>query len=127
MITLSLIILAYLIGSISSSVLLCKYFKLPDPRTQFSKNAGTTNALRIGGKKLAAMVFLSDFLKGVIPILLASFMKNKVYVRTKDTFGGACLDFLKARSSGHHQPNTGAGDDSPGRKAMQTTDFGPKA
>jgi len=27
--------------------------------------------------------------------LLASFMKNKVYVRTKDTSGGACLDFLK--------------------------------
>ena len=59
-----IIISAYFLGSISISILLCKWFGLPDPRAQGSKNPGTTNVLRIGGKKLAASVLLLDALKG---------------------------------------------------------------
>lgn len=61
---------AYLIGSLSSAVMLCKVSGLPDPRTQGSGNPGATNVLRMGSKKLAAMVLLIDVLKGVIPVLI---------------------------------------------------------
>jgi len=61
---------AYLIGSLSSAVVLCKVAGLPDPRTQGSGNPGATNVLRFGGKKLAATVLIIDVLKGVIPVIV---------------------------------------------------------
>lgn len=61
-----IIFCSYLLGSISSAILLCRLFKLPDPREFGSKNPGTTNALRIGGKKLAITVLLLDFSKGLL-------------------------------------------------------------
>ncbi len=64
-------LLAYLIGSISSAVVVARLMGLPDPRTTGSKNPGATNILRIGGKKAAALTLLGDVLKGVIPVLLA--------------------------------------------------------
>jgi glycerol-3-phosphate acyltransferase PlsY len=67
----ALILIAYLVGSINSAIILSKVLKLPDPRTQGSKNPGATNMLRIGGKKIAAFVLLIDVLKGLSPILLA--------------------------------------------------------
>jgi glycerol-3-phosphate acyltransferase PlsY len=63
---------AYLIGSISSAILICKIFRLPDPRTQGSKNPGATNVLRLGGKKAAIFTLVGDILKGVIPVWVAS-------------------------------------------------------
>jgi len=65
------IILAYLIGSISSAIVTCKLMKLPDPREQGSGNPGATNVLRFGGKKAAIITLIGDVLKGVIPVLLA--------------------------------------------------------
>ena len=67
----ALILIAYLVGSINSAIILSKVLKLPDPRTQGSKNPGATNMLRIGGKKIAAFVLLIDVLKGLSPILFA--------------------------------------------------------
>lgn len=66
-----LLILAYLMGSICSAVIVCKTFNLPDPRTEGSKNPGATNVLRIAGKKYAIMVLVIDLLKGTIPVLIA--------------------------------------------------------
>lgn len=63
-----LIICAYLLGSISSAVLICRLLKLPDPRKQGSHNPGATNVLRIGGKKAAIAVLLCDMLKGTITV-----------------------------------------------------------
>jgi glycerol-3-phosphate acyltransferase PlsY len=65
------ILLAYLIGSISSAIIVCKFMRLPDPRSQGSRNPGATNVLRIGGKKPAIITLLGDTVKGVIPVLLA--------------------------------------------------------
>jgi acyl phosphate:glycerol-3-phosphate acyltransferase len=65
------IVIAYLCGSLSSAIIICKLLKLPDPRTQGSGNPGTTNVLRIGGKKAALFVLLGDVLKGFLPVLLA--------------------------------------------------------
>ena len=50
LITALLCIAAYLGGSISSAILVCQLFGLPDPRTQGSNNPGATNVLRLGGK-----------------------------------------------------------------------------
>lgn len=74
-------ILAYLLGSVSSAITVCKIFNLPDPRATGSKNPGATNVLRIGGKSKAAIVLLGDLLKGVIPVLLAKiFLLSPVLV-----------------------------------------------
>ena len=62
---------AYLLGSISSAILVCRLFGYPDPRTQGSSNPGATNVLRIAGKPAAAMTLLGDVLKGALPVLLA--------------------------------------------------------
>lgn len=65
------VIVAYLFGSVSSAVIICKIMGLPDPRTQGSKNPGATNVMRIGGKKAAALTLAGDVLKGIIPVVLA--------------------------------------------------------
>lgn len=67
----SLFVLAYLMGSICSAVIVCKMFSLPDPRNQGSKNPGATNVLRLFGKKYAVWVLTADILKGMIPVLIA--------------------------------------------------------
>lgn len=66
-----MIFFAYLCGSISSAVVVCKVAGLPDPRTQGSGNPGATNVLRIGGKAAAACVLVFDILKGMVPVWLA--------------------------------------------------------
>jgi glycerol-3-phosphate acyltransferase PlsY len=65
-----LIVLAYLLGSISAAIITCKLMGLPDPRTVGSNNPGATNVLRHGGKKAAAITLLGDGLKGLIPVLI---------------------------------------------------------
>ena len=70
----TLIVCAYLIGSISAAIIVCKILNLPDPRTQGSNNPGATNVLRIGGKKAAAVVLIGDGLKGAIPVLIAQYL-----------------------------------------------------
>lgn len=69
-----LLILAYLLGSINSAMIVCKIMRLPSPLSSGSKNPGTTNVLRIGGKKAAAFTFTGDVLKGIIPVLIGHFM-----------------------------------------------------
>ena len=66
------IVVAYLIGSLSSAIILCKLAGLPDPRSEGSGNPGATNVLRIGGKKLAATVLFIDVVKGVLPVTIVS-------------------------------------------------------
>lgn len=64
-------IVAYLVGSICSAVIVSRIFDLPDPRTEGSKNPGATNVLRLAGKHYAMLVLLADMLKGLLPVLLA--------------------------------------------------------
>jgi glycerol-3-phosphate acyltransferase PlsY len=65
-----LITAAYLLGSISSAILIARLLGLPDPRGQGSGNPGATNMLRIGGKKAAGFTLAGDMLKGLIPVLI---------------------------------------------------------
>ena len=62
---------AYLVGSVSSAIIVCRMLGLPDPRSEGSGNPGATNVLRLGGKKAAAITLVGDVLKGVIPVLVA--------------------------------------------------------
>lgn len=62
------IVIAYLFGSISSAVLICKVFRLPDPRQNGSNNPGATNVYRLGGKIPAVLTLFFDVLKGMIPV-----------------------------------------------------------
>jgi glycerol-3-phosphate acyltransferase PlsY len=59
---------AYLLGSISSAILVCKLFSIGDPRELGSGNPGATNVLRIGGKFPASLVLTFDVLKGTLPV-----------------------------------------------------------
>ena len=69
-----LIIFAYLLGSLSTAIIVSKLGHIPDPRTQGSGNPGATNMLRLGGKKAAALTLLGDMLKGLVAISLASML-----------------------------------------------------
>lgn len=74
---------AYLIGSVSSAILVCRVMGLGDPREAGSGNPGATNVLRIGGSKakLAAGITLAgDLLKGVIAVLLAKYLNLDVWM-----------------------------------------------
>lgn len=64
-----LVVIAYLIGSVSSAIVVCRLMGLPDPRTQGSRNPGATNVLRFGGKKAGALVLAGDMLKALLPVL----------------------------------------------------------
>lgn len=72
--SLLLIACAYLIGSISSAIVVCRALGLPDPRTQGSKNPGATNVLRLSGKKAAIVTLAGDLLKGLLPLLLGKWL-----------------------------------------------------
>jgi len=64
-------VLAYLIGSISTAILVGKLIAGEDIRSHGSGNAGATNALRTYGKKAAVFVLLGDVLKAVVAVGVA--------------------------------------------------------
>jgi len=70
MLDISLVVFAYLLGSLSTAIITCKLMGLPDPRSEGSRNPGATNVLRYGGKKAAAITLFGDMLKGLLPVLL---------------------------------------------------------
>lgn len=88
-------LVGYLIGSISSAVIVSRIFNLPDPRVEGSQNPGATNVLRLAGKQYAAIVLIADMLKGFLPVLLAILLKSGPI-----TIGFTCL----AAVIGHMYP-----------------------
>lgn len=81
MLTVFLVVCAYLLGSISFAVLMSKLFGLPDPRSYGSHNPGATNVLRSGRKAVAALTLLGDATKGWLAVWLA-----KHYAPHDETF-----------------------------------------
>jgi len=67
-----LTLLAYLLGSFSFAIVLCRLNNRPDPRRNGSGNPGASNMLRIAGKRLALWTLLGDLCKGLLPVLLAA-------------------------------------------------------
>ena len=66
----SVLILAYLLGSIPSGLWIGKAFFKINLREHGSGNTGTTNTFRILGTKAGLVVFAVDFLKGTLAVLL---------------------------------------------------------
>ena len=62
--------IGYLLGSISTGVMLSKMLTNTDIRSHGSGNAGTTNMLRVLGRKMALMTFVGDMLKGIIAVFI---------------------------------------------------------
>ena len=74
----TLFIIAYLLGSIPSAVWIGKRYYGVDVREHGSKNAGTTNVLRVLGTRAALPVFAIDFLKGFVAVSIFSLLKYDV-------------------------------------------------
>lgn len=64
--TLLVLIACYFVGSVSGAYILSRVFFHKDIRDEGSGNAGTTNAVRVMGKKLGYTTFAIDVLKGVV-------------------------------------------------------------
>ncbi|MEM7027765.1 MAG: glycerol-3-phosphate 1-O-acyltransferase PlsY [Pseudomonadota bacterium] len=71
-----LIIIAYLMGSIASAILVCQLLGLSDPRSGGSGNPGATNVMRLHGKKAAVLTLLGDVVKGFLPVMLALYLNQ---------------------------------------------------
>ncbi len=67
---LAIAVISYLLGSISSGILVSKIFGGPNLREVGSGNTGATNALRAMGLKGGAMVFVCDILKALIACII---------------------------------------------------------
>jgi glycerol-3-phosphate acyltransferase PlsY len=63
------VLLSYLLGSLSFAVIVSKFMGLSDPRSYGSKNPGATNVLRSGNKKAAILTLLFDAVKGWVPVV----------------------------------------------------------
>lgn len=84
--------LAYLLGSVPSSVWLGRALKGVDLREQGSGNAGATNAIRVLGKPIGSMVLVLDMLKGFLAVNLAHLQSliepgSEQYMMLKIGFG----------------------------------------
>ncbi len=73
-VTLTSVLLAYVIGSLSFAVIVSRLWKLPDPRTYGSGNPGATNVLRTGRKSAAVATLVGDALKGWLGVYLAQLL-----------------------------------------------------
>ena len=81
-----LIIFSFLLGSVSSAIIVCRILRLPDPRTMGSHNPGATNVLRIGNKKAAIITLFFDALKGVIAVAFAKLFGLSFFMTTLAAF-----------------------------------------
>ena len=66
------LIVSYLIGSMTPSIWIGRIFYNVDVRTKGSKNAGTTNTIRVLGPKAGIIVFIIDVLKGCLALYLSN-------------------------------------------------------
>ena len=80
----TLFIIAYLLGSIPSAVWIGKKYYGIDIREHGSKNAGTTNMLRVLGKRAALPVFIIDYFKGFCAVILTSLMRYDDAISSSD-------------------------------------------
>ncbi|MXN89156.1 glycerol-3-phosphate 1-O-acyltransferase PlsY [Pasteurella canis] len=86
-------VVAYLLGSVSSAILLCRLAGLPDPRNSGSNNPGATNVLRIGGRWIALGVLLFDMFKGMLPVWLGYYL-GLTHFELGMVALGACLGHI---------------------------------
>lgn len=76
MYTVLMVLLAYLIGSIPSGLLIGKIFYKTDIREHGSGNLGATNTFRTLGVKAGIIVMVADILKGTLATILPSILAH---------------------------------------------------
>ena len=79
-ITILVTLASYLAGSIPFGLIIPKMMGLGDVRKIGSKNIGATNATRLAGKKIGALILLLDGIKGAIPVLLTKYWIDDISV-----------------------------------------------
>jgi glycerol-3-phosphate acyltransferase PlsY len=84
LLNMALVVLAYLAGSLSSAIIICKLMRLDDPRLHGSRNPGATNVLRLHGKKVAALTLAGDLLKGLLPVVAAHYLLRRLDASHQD-------------------------------------------
>lgn len=67
-------LISYVLGSFNFAMILSKRMYNQDIREFGSKNAGTTNMMRIYGKKAAFFTILGDILKGIVAVVIGRFI-----------------------------------------------------
>jgi glycerol-3-phosphate acyltransferase PlsY len=75
-----LLLLAYLLGSLSSGLLLTRVYGGVDPRHSGSGNIGATNIARTLGKKAGVLTLLGDCAKGLVAVLLAQWWGSSLLI-----------------------------------------------
>jgi acyl phosphate:glycerol-3-phosphate acyltransferase len=71
MVTVLLVVVGYVLGSVPTGLLVARWQKGVDIRRHGSGNIGMTNVLRAVGKGAAALTLVGDLAKGLLPVLLA--------------------------------------------------------
>lgn len=74
----SMLLVAYLLGSLSFAIIVSKCMKMDDPRSYGSQNAGATNVMRSGNKKAAVLTLVGDLLKGLLVVLIARYIMRGI-------------------------------------------------
>lgn len=69
---------AYLLGSLSFAIIICRITLHQDIRSYGSGNAGLTNAYRTMGAKRTLFVLLGDILKGAIAVTIGGFLDGQM-------------------------------------------------
>lgn len=88
MLTILLLVVAYLLGSIPFGLVVGKLIYKKDIRQFGSGNIGTTNAFRAFGTVGGVLVFICDMIKGAIPVLLAVWLQAGLHPLL---FGGMAI------------------------------------
>ncbi len=100
-------IIGYLLGSIPTGALVTRRFAKVDVRNYGSGKTGTTNVLRVAGRKAAAMVVILDILKGALAVVIAGAIVGSEYlVWGRFGFGLMAAQVIAALSAmaGHNWP-----------------------
>ena len=90
------VLIPYLLGSLSFSVIVSKTLYHQDIRNFGSGNAGMTNVLRTFGKKAAALTVVGDIGKGVVAVLLAKWFFGSQLASEQSYFLGAIFGIYLA-------------------------------
>ena len=73
------LIIAYLLGSIPFGIVITKLFNKGDLRKVGSGNIGATNVMRVGGLRLAGLVWILDMMKAVVAVLIGRYVGGAVF------------------------------------------------